>query len=217
MHIDKHLTSLTKLEKTLEKLDGQFPDDVIASEIVQRELTVSVRKRRILDILKFLKDDPDLQFKSVMDITAVDWQTLKDQRFEVVYHVLSYRHNMRMRLKVPVADQDVMPSAVPVYDGANWFEREVFDMFGIAFDDHPDLRRILSDYEFEGHPLRKDFPLNGHVEVYYDENLKRVSYKPVDLPQAFREFDKTSPWEGVANNTDKAENPNTFNPEAFKS
>ena len=150
----------------------------------------------IARVLTYLRDEPGLRFTQLVDLCAVDYPE-RPSRFEVVYHLLSVVHNRRVRVKVAVPEDTPVPSVVEVFPAAGWYEREVWDLFGIAFDGHPDLRRILTDYGFQGHPLRRDFPLSGKVEVRYDDGLKRVVYEPVHLPQAFREFDFESPWEGA--------------------
>lgn len=159
------------------------------------ELNVVVDAPRIVEALTFLRDDEACLFNCFIDITAVDYPT-REKRFDVVYHLLSTRHNHRIRVKAAVAEDDAAPSAISVFPAADWFEREVWDFFGIPFSGHPDLRRILTDYGFEGHPLRKDFPMTGFVEVRYDDALKRVVNEPVRLTQEFRSFDFLSPWEG---------------------
>ena len=161
------------------------------------ELTVLVDKKTPpLEVLKFLRDDPRAQFTCMMDVCGVDYPGRQD-RFEVVYHLLSLTQNERVRIKVWTDEATAVPSCVDLFPAANWFEREAYDLYGIMFDSHPDLRRILTDYGFTGHPLRKDFPLTGYVEVRYDEELKRVVYEPVKLAQEFRRFDDISPWEGA--------------------
>ena len=160
------------------------------------ELTVTVEPARILDVLKHLRDDPDCEFKILVDICGNDWP-MRAKRFDVVYHFLSLTRNQRIRVKAMLGEGETMPSCVALYPAAGWFEREAFDMYGIAFDGNPDLRRILTDYGFSGYPLRKDFPLTGYVELRYDEELKRVVYQPVQLVQEFRDFDFMSPWEGA--------------------
>lgn len=159
------------------------------------ELNVIVDAARIVEALTFLRDDEACLFNCFIDITAVDYPA-REQRFDVVYHLLSTRHNRRIRVKAVIAEDVAVPSAIPVFPAADWFEREVWDFFGIPFSGHPDLRRILTDYGFEGHPLRKDFPMTGFVEVRYDDALKRVVNEPVRLTQEFRSFDFLSPWEG---------------------
>jgi NADH-quinone oxidoreductase subunit C len=160
------------------------------------ELTVTVAVDSLLDLMAHLKDDPSTRMTSLVDITAVDHPERAD-RFDVVYHLLSMYTNGRVRVKAHVADTDMVPSLIGVYPAANWFEREVYDLFGILFSGHPDLRRILTDYGFRGHPLRKDFPTTGYTEVRYDEVQKRVVYEPVKLVQEYRQFDFMSPWEGA--------------------
>jgi NADH-quinone oxidoreductase subunit C len=160
------------------------------------ELTLTVARDRIVGVLKTLRDDPELQFDVLLDITGVDWPA-REERFDVVYHLLSMRKNLRIRVKLTADEHAPVPSVVDVFPTANWLERETYDMYGILFSGHPDLRRILTDYGFEGHPLRKDFPLTGFKEVRFDDELKRVVYEPVRLTQEFRQFDFESPWEGV--------------------
>jgi NADH-quinone oxidoreductase subunit C len=160
------------------------------------ELTVTVSLGNLLDLMAHLKADPSTRMTSLVDITAVDHPE-RPNRFDVVYHLLSMYTNARIRVKAHVADTDMVPSLISVYPAANWFEREVYDLFGILFSGHPDLRRILTDYGFRGHPLRKDFPTTGYTEVRYDEVQKRVVYEPVKLVQEYRQFDFMSPWEGA--------------------
>ena len=160
------------------------------------ELTVTVSLGNLLDLMAHLKADPSTRMTSLVDITAVDHPERAD-RFDVVYHLLSMYTNGRIRVKAHVADTAMVPSLISVYPAANWFEREVYDLFGMIFDGHPDLRRILTDYGFRGHPLRKDFPTTGYTEVRYDEVQKRVVYEPVKLVQEYRQFDFMSPWEGA--------------------
>lgn len=169
---------------------------VVETLVANGELTIMVQPDQILDTLKFLKNDARCLFDCFIDITAVDYPE-SSSRFEVVYHLLSPRQNLRIRIKVQTDEETPIPSAVDMYPAANWFEREVFDLYGVLFSGHPDLRRILTDYGFQGHPMRKDFPLTGFVEVRYDEDQKRVVYEPVKLNQEFRNFDAMSPWEGV--------------------
>jgi NADH-quinone oxidoreductase subunit C len=179
-----------------EQLAERLKESVEAVEFAQDELVLKARCENILDILKYLRDDGLCQFKQLADITAVDYPN-RPERFEVVYNLLSISKNMRVRLKIPVSEETLVPSATGLFSVAGWFEREIWDMYGILFDGHPDLRRILTDYGFEGHPQRKDFPLTGYVELRYDEELKRVVYEPVKLQQDFRRFDFLSPWEGM--------------------
>ncbi|WP_103333780.1 NADH-quinone oxidoreductase subunit C [Pseudotabrizicola formosa] len=172
------------------------PNDVLASHAAFGELTLEVVSSHIADFADFLRTDAACRFSSLVDITAVDHPT-RERRFDVVYHFLSMYQNHRIRVKIAVGEADMVPSLVGVHPSANWFEREVFDMFGILFSGHPDLRRILTDYGFRGHPLRKDFPTTGYTEVRYDEAQKRVVYEPVKLVQEYRQFDFMSPWEGA--------------------
>lgn len=160
------------------------------------ELTITIHRDRIVDMLRFLRDDPTCRFTTLIDICGVDWPG-DTERFEVVYHLLSMHLNHRIRVKLSTDEDTPVDSVIEVFPVAGWFEREAFDMFGIAFDGNPDLRRLLTDYGFEGHPLRKDFPLSGYVEVRWDEEQKRVVYEPVELVQDYRDFDFMSPWEGA--------------------
>jgi len=169
-----------------------------SAHVAYGELTILAPARRINELLVQLRDNPEYQFQQLIDVTAVDYPE-REHRFDVVYHLLSLTKNRRIRVKVQTDEDTPVPSATPVYPNADWFEREVFDMFGVFFSDHPDLRRILTDYGFHGHPLRKDFPMTGYVEVRWDEALKRVVYEPVKLAQEFRQFDFLSPWEGARN------------------
>jgi len=162
------------------------------------ELSVLVPRTRIAEVLDTLRDDPVIAMNQLMDVCGVDYPE-RPERFEIVYSLLSLVHNMRMRIKIQTDELTPVPTSVGVFSSAGWFEREVWDMFGVMFSDHPDLRRILSDYGFEGHPLRKDFPLTGYVEVRYDPDQKRVVYESVTLPQDYRNFDFASPWEGMTN------------------
>jgi NADH-quinone oxidoreductase subunit C len=167
-----------------------------AASIAFGELTVSVPLSALTGFVEYLRDDPACRFSTLVDITAVDYPERPD-RFDVVYHFLSMYRNHRIRVRVAVGEADMVPSIIAIYPSANWFEREVFDMFGILFSGHPDLRRILTDYGFRGYPLRKDFPTTGYTEVRYDEAEKRVVYEPVKLTQDYRLFDFMSPWEGA--------------------
>lgn len=159
------------------------------------ELTLVVDGARIADVLTTLRDDPRCRFEVLIDICGVDWPA-RERRFDVVYHLLSPRLNQRIRVKVEIDEETAVPSVIGVFPAANWYEREAYDMYGILFTGHPDLRRLLTDYGFQGYPLRKDFPLTGYVEVRYDDDAKRVVYEPVKLVQEFRRFDFESPWEG---------------------
>jgi NADH-quinone oxidoreductase subunit C len=164
--------------------------------IAYGELTVSVSPDEIVSFVRFLRDDSRLGFISLTDVCGVDWPQ-REKRFDVVYHFLSPRQNVRIRVKVMTDEANPVPSITTVFPGADWFEREAYDFYGVLFTGHPDLRRILTDYGFEGYPLRKDFPLTGFVEVRYDDEQKRVVYEPVKLAQEFRDFDFLSPWEGT--------------------
>jgi len=168
---------------------------IAAFEVAYGELTLATSTAHLVRALEHLRDNGAARFQQLIDVTAVD-RPERARRFEVVYHLLSMTANRRVRLKLDVADGEAVPTATGVYPCADWYEREVFDMFGIAFDGHPDLRRILTDYGFEGHPLRKDFPMTGYVELRYDDEQKRVVYEPVKISQ-FRNFDFLSPWEGA--------------------
>ena len=171
-------------------------DHVLSSCEEKGELILTVNQNSIVRVLNFLRDDSACQFKVLIDICGVDYPE-RDPRFEVVYQLLSPAQNQRLMVKVGANADTPVPSATGIFSSAGWFEREVWDLFGISFSGHPDLRRILTDYGFDGHPLRKDFPLTGHVEVHYDDEQKRVIYKPVKLVQEFRSFDFLSPWEGI--------------------
>jgi NADH-quinone oxidoreductase subunit C len=171
-------------------------DALVDAKIAVGEVTLTVERGRIVDVLTRLRDAADLQFEVLLDIAGVDYPA-REERFEVVYHLLSMRKNLRLRVKLSTNETEPVPSVIPVFPTANWLEREAYDMFGILFSDHPDLRRILTDYGFDGYPLRKDFPLTGFKEVRYDDEQKRVVYEPVRLTQEFRQFDFESPWEGV--------------------
>ncbi len=171
-------------------------DDLLAANIANDELSLHIARDSIIKVLTLLRDDQNCQFKQLVDVTAVDHPE-QAERFVVVYNLLSLKQNQRIRLKLTTDERTPVASVVGVFSSAIWLEREIWDMFGIFFSDHPDLRRILTDYGFEGHPLRKDFPLTGFKEVRYDEEQKRVVYEPVKLPQEFRRFDFMSPWEGM--------------------
>ena len=183
------------LQEIGEQLVAALPSANVSASLARGELTLHVDATQIVAVLTYLRDDPACQFINFIDLCGVDYPA-RDMRFEVVYHLLSPRLNQRIRVKVAADETTAVPSAMPVFPCANWFEREAYDLYGILFSDHPDLRRILTDYGFEGHPLRKDFPLTGFVEVRYDEVEKRVKYEPVQLRQEFRNFDFLSPWEG---------------------
>ena len=187
---------MSDLGQLVEKLAGALGPALVERKLVVGELTITVAPDKILDVLKHLRDDKDCEFKILVDICGNDWP-VREKRFDVVYHLLSLTRNTRIRVKAMVGEGEAIKSCVALYPAAGWFEREAFDMYGIAFEDHPDLRRILTDYGFSGFPLRKDFPLTGFVELRYDEELKRVVYQPVQLVQEFRDFDFMSPWEGA--------------------
>ncbi len=170
--------------------------DVPEAEISNGEITLVVERDKLVKILTHLRDDNNCQFKQLVDLCGADYPD-REERFEIVYHLLSHKLNHRVRVKVRTDEETPVPSVASVYSSAVWYEREAWDMFGIFFADNPDLRRILTDYGFDGHPLRKDFPLTGHVELRYDDEQKRVVYEPVNLTQEYRSFDFMSPWEGL--------------------
>ncbi|MEP3345501.1 MAG: NADH-quinone oxidoreductase subunit C [Litoreibacter sp.] len=184
------------LQELAAHLELKRPDCVLTTEIAFGELTVHIAPSSLEAFSEFLKTDRACRFSTMVDITAVDYPS-REARFEVVYHYLSMYQNHRIRVKTAIREDEIVPSLCEVYPAANWFEREIFDMFGIMFSNHPDLRRILTDYGFRGYPLRKDFPTTGYVEVRYDEAEKRVVYEPVKLVQEYRQFDFMSPWEGA--------------------
>jgi NADH-quinone oxidoreductase subunit C len=177
-------------------IEAKRPDCVLGWDVSFGELSVDVAPANIAGLVDFLKTDNACKFSTLVDLTAVDYPE-RPKRFEVVYHFLSMFQNHRIRLKMAIREDEIVPSITDVHPSANWFEREVFDMFGILFSGHPDLRRILTDYGFRGYPLRKDFPTTGYVELRYDEAQKRVVYEPVKLVQEYRQFDFMSPWEGA--------------------
>ncbi len=180
-----------------EYITGSLPDGIEASsDVINGDVVITTVPKNIQQVLVFLRDDARCQFKQLVDLTAVDYLD-RGLRFEVVYNLLSLRYNLRVRVKVSVEEGRLLPTVVGVYSVAGWLEREVWDMYGVYFADHPDLRRILTDYGFTGHPQRKDFPLSGYVQVRYDEEKQRVIYEPVKLDQEFRTFDFESPWEGA--------------------
>jgi NADH-quinone oxidoreductase subunit C len=185
--------ALNELASYLSEVRGAL---ITSADLRYGELSLTTNPENVIALLTFLRDDVQCGFLNLIDICGVDYPTRED-RFDVVYHLLSPRQNLRIRIKVATKEDKPVPSACSVFPGADWFEREAWDMYGIMFTDHPDLRRILTDYGFEGHPLRKDFPTTGFVEVRYDDNAKRVVYEPVELKQEFRNFDFLSPWEGT--------------------
>ena len=185
--------SLTELS---DYLSSALAGHLTESGVRKEELIVVCDVSSLIKVLKFLRDDAQCQFKQLIDLCGVDYPD-RESRFEIVYHLLSYRYNRRVRVKTSADESTSVPSVVRVFSGADWYERETWDMYGIHFSEHPDLRRLLTDYGFDGHPLRKDFTLTGDVEMRYDEEQKRVVYEPVNLTQEFRSFDFMSPWEGA--------------------
>ena len=183
------------MEDLKDHIEASLGDAVNSIDISFGEMTVNARRAEIVKVISFLRDDPLCRYASLIDIAGADYPG-RDRRFDVVYHMLSMSHNTRIRIKATTDADTPMPSITSLFPNADWYEREAFDMYGISFEGHPDLRRILTDYGFEGFPLRKDFPLSGFVEVRYDEERKAVIYEPVDLPQEYRSFDFMSPWEG---------------------
>ncbi len=195
------------LQELAAHIEAKRPESVLSTEISLGELTLHVAPSAIAGLVEFLKTDTNCKFSTLVDITAVD-HPARETRFDLVYHFLSMYRNQRIRLKAAVREDEMVPSLTDVHSSANWFEREIFDMFGLIFSGHPDLRRILTDYGFRGYPLRKDFPTTGYSEVRYDDEQKRVVYEPVSLVQEYRQFDFMSPWEGaqyVLPGDDKAE------------
>jgi len=190
----EHLTE--HLEELAGHLEVTRPDCVVSTAIAHGELTVTATLASLFGFCEFLKADSSCRFSTLVDITAVDHPE-REKRFDVVYHFLSMYENHRIRVRAEARADDMVPSITGIFPAANWFEREVFDMFGLIFSGHPDLRRILTDYGFRGHPLRKDFPTTGYTEVRYDPEQKRVVYEPVKLVQEYRLFDFMSPWEGA--------------------
>jgi NADH-quinone oxidoreductase subunit C len=188
------------MDETLDKLGatiaGALPRSVVGHSVAFGELTLAAKAADIVEVATFLRDDPRCSFVSIIDVTAIDWPG-REKRFDVVYHFLSPKQNLRIRIKVETDEKTPVPSIIEVFPGADWFERETYDLYGVLFTGHPDMRRLLTDYGFEGHPLRKDFPLTGFVEVRWDDEQKRVVYDPVRLAQEFRNFDFLSPWEGT--------------------
>ena len=180
-------------------ISTELKDSILAVDTAFEEITLRVKRDDIISVLRFLRDDKQCQFISFVDICGVDYPE-RAERFEVVFHLLSPRKNERIRVSLSTDEATPVASATSLYQGADWFEREAYDMYGILFTGHPDLRRILTDYGFDGHPMRKDFPLTGYVEVRYDDEVKRVVYEPVELRQEFRDFDFESPWEGAEYN-----------------
>ncbi|MBL4538917.1 NADH-quinone oxidoreductase subunit C [Oceanicaulis alexandrii] len=177
-------------------ISAALSDDVRSVDVAHEELTLTIHRDRVVKVLRFLRDDALCRFTTLIDICGVDWPSRAD-RFDVVYHLLSMHLNQRIRVVLSTDEDTAVDSVVELFPAANWNEREAFDMYGILFDHHPDLRRILTDYGFHGHPLRKDFPLSGFNQVVYDDEQKRVVYEPVELVQDYRDFDFLSPWEGA--------------------
>ena len=187
------MKNLTDLEK---KINSELTTKIKKTEIRHDQLYINIDNEDLIDVTLFIKSNENTKFRQLMDVTVVDYPE-NSQRFKVVYLFLSHEFNQRIILSYLISENEVIPSLTPIYPAANWMEREVFDMYGVKFKDHPDMRRILTDYGFEGHPLRKDFPLTGHTEVRYSEELKKVISEPVKLEQNYRNFDYESPWEGT--------------------
>ena len=187
------MISLTDLEK---KINSELTTKIKKSEVKHEQLYLSINSEDLIDVTLFIKSNVNTKFRQLIDVTAVDYPE-NAQRFKIVYLFLSHEFNQRIILSYFISENEVIPSLTSIYPAANWMEREVFDMYGVKFKDHPDLRRILTDYGFEGHPLRKDFPLTGHTEVRYSEEQKKVIKEPVKLEQNYRNFDYESPWEGT--------------------
>ena len=187
------MNSLSDLEK---KINSELTTKINHSKIAHEQLYITIDNEDLLDVILFLKTNEDTKFKQLIDITAVDYPE-NSKRFKMVYLFLSHQFNQRIIVSILINENEVVPSLTKIFPSANWMEREVFDMYGVKFKDHPDLRRILTDYGFKGHPLRKDFPLTGHNEVRYSEDEKKVIYEPVKLEQNYRNFDYESPWEGT--------------------
>ncbi|KAI0034939.1 NADH dehydrogenase [Vararia minispora EC-137] len=206
----KYADATEKLHEYGSYLTQCLPKFIQQFSVLRDELTLYVAPSAVRPVLIFLRDHANCQFKALMDVSGADYPE-RDRRFEVVYHLLSVKHGSRIRVKTYAGEVDPVPSAVPVFRGADWYEREAWDLYGIFFQDHPDLRRILTDYGFEGHPLRKDFPLTGYTEVRYDEEKKRVVYEPLQLTQAFRNFESLSPWEQVGDGAEPRK-PENFKP-----
>lgn len=185
-----------ELESLLDDLKSELEEKVKGYEIARGQLTVQISRDDVISVLHLLKEDTSFSFDMLVDITAVDYPD-RPERFDIIYNLLSLSQNHRLRLKVMASEETQIPSAFTLYSSAVWYEREVWDMYGVFFKGNPDLRRILTDYGFEGHPLRKDFPLTGYIELRYDEELGRVVYEPVELTQDFRTFEFMSPWEGM--------------------
>ncbi len=190
------VTTVETMKKIAKTVTGEFGDNVVSHKIEFGELSMTLKASCIVDAMRFLRDDTRMSFISFVDLCGVDYPDRED-RFDVVYHLLSPKYNTRIRIRIWCNEETPVKSIVKIFPAAEWFEREAYDMYGILFSDHPDLRRLLTDYGFDGYPLRKDFPLTGFVETRYDDELKRVVYEPVELRQEFRNFDFLSPWEGA--------------------
>lgn len=201
---DNKLSLLAK-----ELLERLGEDQLLGVKVIHNQLVMTTNPDSLIKVMTILRDHSEFKFKQLTDICAVDYPD-RLNRFEVVYHLLSLNHNMRLRVKVNCTQDKTIPSIIPVFPNANWYEREVWDLYGIVFDEHPDLRRIMTDYNFEGHPLRKDFPLTGYVEIAYDELEKKVVYQPVKLNQEYRVFDFLSPWEGMLGNYNQTVDPSAL-------
>lgn len=203
-------TLLEDLQEMQDHIAAQLGENLVSAQVAYGELTIQVPCNQIVPTLKFLRDDSMCRFTQLIDLAGVDYPERR-KRFDVAYHLLSMENNARIRVKVQTAEGDTVPTVCSVFPNADWYEREAFDMYGIVFEDHPDMRRILTDYGFEGYPLRKDFPLTGYVEVRWDDEQQRVVYEPVKLTQEYRNFDYLSPWEGsqyVLPGDEKAEEKN---------
>ena len=193
MDLYKDKMSLTNLEK---KINSELTTKINSSRINHEQLEIQIDKESLLDVVIFLKKNNSTKFRQLIDITAVDYIG-NENRFKMIYLFLSHEYNLRVNITFSINENEIVNSLTKIFPSANWMEREVFDMYGIKFNDHPDLRRILTDYGFSGHPLRKDFPITGHTEVRYSEEKKKVVYEPVKLEQNYRNFDYSSPWEGT--------------------
>lgn len=198
---------IQNLQAQAEYIQANFDGAEISAPISYDNLIIYVAPSKICDFLQFLRDDKSLSFKVLLDVFGADLLGIRSPRFEIIYNLLSLKLNNRITVKVALQEDEKLPTATSIFSSAGWFEREAFDMYGIIFEGHPDLRRILTDYGFEGHPLRKDFPLTGYKEVRYDENQKKVVYEPVKLMQEFRNFDFEMPWEGTQSAILNAEKP----------
>ena len=198
------MNNLTELEK---KINSELTTKIDKSEIKHEQLYLEIDKEDLISVVLFIKSNNNTKFRQLIDITVVDYPE-RTQRFKIVYLFLSHEFNQRMILSYDINENEIIPSITTIFPSANWMEREVFDMYGVSFKDHPDLRRILTDYGFDGHPLRKDFPLTGHSEVRYSEEEKKVIKEPVKLEQNYRNFDYESPWEGTKYINEQSKNIN---------